>query len=185
MSSITEEVRKFVEEECKKPESKYGYEPYITHFVPTIRYAKMLAEKKKADIEVVEIAAWLHDIGSIICGRENHHITGAEIAEKKLRELGYPADRIEKVKKCILNHRGSVDNKRESTEEQILADADGMTAFDQIEGLFNAAFRYEKLSVQEARKSIRRKLENCYNKLSQEAREIIKNKYEAAMLLLE
>jgi uncharacterized protein len=107
-----------VEEECKKPTSKYGYEPYPCHFVPMVKYAKKLAKRLKADEEVVEIAAWLHDVGSIIYGRDNHHITGAKIAEEKLKELGYPPEKkIELVKKCILNHRGSKQNKRETIEE--------------------------------------------------------------------
>lgn len=181
---ITEEIRKFVEEECKKPTSKYGYEPYPAHFVPMARNAKILAEKLNADKEIVELAAWLHDIGSIIYGRENHHITGAEIAEKKLRELKYPEDKIRKIKNCIIAHRGSENIKKESIEAQIIADADGMATFDRIEGIFMAAFIYEKLGQVESRKSVKEKLINSYNKLSPEAKEIIKPKFDAAMLLL-
>ncbi len=182
--NITEEVRKFVEEECKKPSSKYGYDIYPTHFVPTTNYAKLLAEKLNADAEVVELAAWLHDIGSIVYGRENHHITGSEIAEKKLKELNYPEDKIKKIKHCIIAHRGSKNIKKESVEAQIIADADGMTVFDRIEGVFMGAFIYEKLDQAEARESVRKKIINSFNKLSSEAQEIIKPKYEAAMLLL-
>lgn len=183
--NIVEKAREFVEAECKKPSSKYGYEPYTNHFVPTAKYAKILAEKEKADIEIVELAAWLHDIGSIIYGRENHHITSCEIAERKLMGLGYPKEKIDKVRKCILNHRGSVDCLRESKEEQIIADADAMNAFDHIEGQFHAAFVSENLNQEKARESVRKKLSNCYNKLSPNAKEIIKSKYNAAMLLLE
>ena len=181
---ITEEIRKFVEGECRKPTSKYGFEPYETHFVPMTRYSLMLAEKLNADKEVVEIAAWLHDIGSIIYGRENHHITGARIAEEKLIEMSYNREKIELVKRCILNHRGSVSGKRESKEEQIIADADGMDMFDRIEGLFMAAFVYEKLGQVKAREEVRKKMINSYNKLSDYAREIIRPKFEAARLLL-
>ena len=52
----------------------------------------------------------------------NH--TGAKVAEEKLKELGYPIEKIELVRKCILNHRGSQQNFRDSIEEQILAEAD-------------------------------------------------------------
>ena len=182
--SIVEEIREFVEEECKKPTSKYGYEPFENHFVPTHKYAKQLAEKLKADLEIVELAAWLHDIGSIIHGRENHHITGAEIAEEKLKEANYPQERIEKVKKCIFNHRGSVLNNKTSVEEQIIADADAMSAFEHIEGLFRAAYIPENLSQEQAKKSVRQKFINSWNKISPEAKEMVRNKYEAAMLLL-
>lgn len=98
-----EEVRLFIEQECKKSTSTYGYELYLGHLIPTTKYAKILAEKLGADVEVVELAAWLHDIGSIIYGRENHHITGSKIAENKLRELGYPEDKIKEVVHCIFS----------------------------------------------------------------------------------
>lgn len=183
-TELIERVRAFVEEECKKPSSKYGYEPYFAHFVPVVDYAKKLAEKMGADVEVVILAAWLHDIGSIIYGRENHHITGAEVAEKKLKELGYPDVKISMVKKCILNHRGSVETRRESSEEQILAEADAMSHFASIEGLFNAAMIHEGLNQLNAKESILNKLTNSYNKLSPIAKEIVKIKYDAVKELL-
>jgi len=181
---ITEEVRKFVEEECKKPTSKYGHEPYIFHFIPMHNYAVILAEKLKADKEIVELAAWLHDIGSIVYGRKEHHVTGAEIAETKLRGLNYPEERIQLVKKCILNHRGSVPMEKQTKEEQVIADADGMAIFDNIGGQYKAAYVYENKNQEEGNKSVLRKLNNTFNKLSPEAKEIIKPKIEAARLLL-
>jgi len=184
MENIIEEVRKFVEEECKKPTSKYGYEPYIFHFIPMHSYAVILAEKLKADMEIVELAAWLHDIGSIIEGRANHHIVGAEIAERKLRELNYPEERIQLIKKCILNHRGSFPMEKQTKEEQIIADADAMSIFDNIGGIYRAAFTYENKNQGEGTNAVRQKLINSYNKISPEAKEIIKPKYNAAMLLL-
>ena len=182
---IIEEVRKFVEEESKKPNAKYGYEPYEFHLVPMRNYAVRLAEKLGADIEIVEIAAWLHDIGSIVSGRENHHITGAEIAERRLKEFSYPLEKIERVRSCILNHRGSVNNHRTTLEEQIISDADTISNFDNISGLFKAAFVYEGLSQGGAKISVREKLQRKWNQLClEESKIIIKSKYEAAMLLL-
>jgi uncharacterized protein len=183
--NIAEEVRKFVEEECKKETSKYGYEPYACHFIPMHDYAKKLAEGKKADVEVVELAAWLHDLGSIIYGRENHHISGAEIAEKKLKELKYPEEKIELIKKCIMNHRGSFNLKKENVEEQIIADADAMSCFDNVSGIFKAAFVYEKQHQKQAQETTRQKLDNAWKKLSlPESKALIKPRYEAAMVLL-
>ena len=182
--NIVEEIRKFVEGECKKPASKYGYEPYEFHFVPMVKYAKILAEKLNAEIEVVEIAAWLHDIGSIINGRKEHHITGAKIAEKKLIELNYPKEKIGKIKKCIFNHRGSVNNGKTTIEEKIIADADSLSTFDNLPGIFKAAFIYENQTQGEAKKTTLKKLEGHWNKLSfPESRKLIKPKYDAAILL--
>ncbi len=183
--NIVNEVRQFVEEESKKPSAKYGYEPYEFHLVPMHDYAKRLAERLDADVEVVELAAWLHDIGSIINGRKDHHITGAEIAGKKLKELDYSEGKIEKVKHCILNHRGSQENNGNSMEAKIISDADTLSNFDNIPGIFKAAFVYEEITQGEARVSVREKLEKKWNKLYfQKSKELIKPKYEAAMLLL-
>ncbi len=184
--NIVQEIRTFVEAECKKPTSKYGYEPFYHHFSPMAKHVEELADELNADKEVVLLAAWLHDIGSIIHGRENHHITGAKIAEEKLREFNYPSEKTELVKKCILHHRGSQQSNRESIEEQIIADADAMCNFDTISGQFKAAFVYENKTQDEAIASIRQKLKNKWNKLHfEKSRKIIKPKYEAAMLLLE
>lgn len=183
--NIIKEIKNFVEDECKKPGSKYGYEPFTYHFIPMVEYAGKLSDELGGDKEVIIIAAWLHDIGAIIYGRANHHITGAEIAEKKLKELGYPAEKVELVKKCILNHRGSQKNNAESIEEQIVAEADVLSNFDNIGGIFKAAFVYEGKNQGEANNSVREKLENKWNQLRFESsKKIIRPKYEAIKVLL-
>ena len=140
--NIVEEIKNFVEEECLKPTSKYGFEPFEYHFKPTVEWAEKLVDKLGGDKEVILISAWLHDIGSIIEGRENHHITGAKIARKKLSEFDYPENKIQLVEKCILHHRGSRDDKRESLEEKIVAEADVLSNFDNIVGIIKTALVY-------------------------------------------
>jgi len=183
--NIVQEIKNFVETECQKPSSKYGYEPFIFHFTLVAEYAEKLADELGGDKEVILLAAWLHDIGSIIYGREDHQITGAKVAEDKLKELNYSQEKIELVKLCILNHRGSKNNIRQSLEEQILAEADVLSNFSNISGIFKAALVYENKSQGEARDSVKRKLTNKYNQLQFESsRKLIKPKYEAAMILL-
>lgn len=171
---IIEKVRKFVEEECNKLGACFKG-AFDSHFIPTSNYAKQLAEKLNADSEIVELAAWLHDIGSIKGDYKNHHISGAEIAEKKLKELNYPEEKIILVKTCILNHRGSINNARKSAEEQIIAEADAMSHFDDVGGL---------LKQWKDKNFVRNKLLRSYAKLSEESKKLVKPKYESAMLLL-
>ena len=125
-------------------------------------------------------------MGSVTIGREDHHITGCQIAEKKLKELNYDPDKIEKVKHCILTHRGSKSIKRETIEAEILADADSMSHFDELGGLFKYEFIINGITFKqkEAQKRVKEKLARSYNKLSDSAKKIIKPKYDAAMLLL-
>lgn len=184
-TNIIKKIREFARTECLKPTSKYGSGPFTDHFTPMVKYAKKLAKEYKADVEIVELAGWLHDMGSIIYGRENHHLTGAKIAEKKLKELGYPEEKIEKVKACILTHRGSQKLKPKTIEAQILIEADTLSAFNDLAGLFQCAYAYEKLARKDAEKSVRQKLINKWRQLKfKKSKEIIKPKYKAAMLLL-
>jgi len=178
-------IKQYVEEEHLKPTSKYGYEPYKFHLIPMVKYAENLADELGGDKEIISLAAWLHDIGSIIHGRKNHNITGTKIAEKKLKELNYPLEKIELIKKCIINHRGSQKNNRETIEEKIIAEADAMSNFDNIAGIFKAAFIYENMDQGQAKIAVRKKLENKWQRLHfKNSKKIIKPKYEAAMIIL-
>ncbi len=182
---IIQEIRDYVEGECKKPSSKYGYEPFPFHFAQVVEYDGKLADELGGDKEIILIAAWLHDIGSIMYGRKDHHITGAKVAEEKLQELNYPKEKIEHVKKCILNHRGSQQNSCGSIEEEILAEVDAMSSFENISGIFKAAFVYENLSQSEAKISVKQKLERKWKLLHfEKSKQLVRPKYEAVMLLL-
>lgn len=181
-TEIIKKIREFVEEECGK--NDLGIEIFENHLISVVNFSKKLAIQKKADLEIVEIAAWLHDLGSVIYGRKDHHITGVEIAKEKLKEFNYPEEKIEKIKKCILNHRGSINNFRETLEEQIIAEADSISFFNNFEGYILWVIEKEKIKNQKLiRKSIIEKVENKYNQLSPEGQELIKLKYEAVMLL--
>jgi hypothetical protein len=71
-------------------------------------------------------------------------------------------------------------------EAQILVEADTLSAFNDITGLFQCAFAYEKLSREEAKKSVKQKLMKKYNQLKfEDSKKMIEPKFKAAMLLLE
>lgn len=181
---IIKEIKQFVKEECEKPTSKYGFEPFGNHFEPTVKWAEKLADELGGDKDVILIAAWLHDIGSIVEGREDHHIAGSKIARKKLSELDYPENKIQLVEKCILHHRGSRDDERESLEEKIVAEADAMSNFDNIEGIFKAAFVYENKNQKEARREVLEKLERKWKQLYfKKSRDLIRPRLEAVRIL--
>lgn len=183
---IVDVIRKIVKSECQKPTSKYGFEPYIFHFVPMVDYCSRLADELGADKEVVILAAWLHDIGSIIHGRKDHHISGARIAEEVLQKHDYDANKIPLIKSCIFNHRSSTAKRCQTIEEKIISDADAMSNFENIPGIFKAAFMYENLDQGEAKKAVKEKLKRKWQNLYLDnSKKIIRPKYEAAMLLLD
>ncbi|MEA3430242.1 MAG: HD domain-containing protein [Nanoarchaeota archaeon] len=180
---IVEEVRKYVKEECQKETNFFGMAAYDHHFVSMVKYAKQLAKETGADIEIVELAGWLHDIASILGDYDNHHISGAKYAEELLTKYNYPKEKIEQIKHCIIAHRGSKDIPRETIEAECIADADALSHFDNVSSLFNLALVTRRLKIEEAQQFVARKLERSWNKLTPRAKAMIKLKYDSAMIL--
>lgn len=179
-------IARIVEDACRKETNYFGYRIWTDHIVHVVNYAKLLAERSGADVEIVEIAALLHDYASIkdYSMYEDHHIHGAKEAESLLKTLGYPDDRIERVKECIMCHRGSVPLERLSVESRCVADADAMAHFAAIPSLYYLAFTAHKLGVEEANAWVSAKLERSWAKLSAEGKHIVKDRYEAYHTIL-
>ena len=182
--AVVKEVKKIVEAVCKRQSNIDGYDAWEHHILPVVRFSKMLAKKLKADIEVVELAALLHDLGSLQGDKENHHISGTKEAEKILKKLDYPKEKIEKIKHCIYAHRGSKAIKRETLEAEIVASADAMAHYTDLPSLFYLVFNKHKLDIEEGVASLRGKLERDWKKLMPPARAIIREKYETIRQIL-
>ena len=182
---LIEKARIFVENEIKKSTSILPVDFYFDHLVPMQKHSKKLCRILGGDFEIVLLAAWLHDIGSIIYGRKDHHITSAKIAKDFLEKENYDRKKITRVLACIKHHRQSTNLARETLEEKIIADTDAICNFDMLAGLFYATLAIEKLTSIEAARSIKKKLKNKWQRLHfKESKELIKPKYKAAMLLL-
>ena len=175
-----------VENACRQETNYFGYEVWTYHIVSVIKYAKQLAQKIGADEEIVEIAALLHDYASLSNYRlyVDHHIHGAVMAEILLQRFDYPIEKIERVKHCIIAHRGSTVIAKESKEALCVADADGMAHFDSMVSLLHLAFSKHNMSIDESIHWLTAKLEKSWSKLSPAAKEIIAPKYEASKLIL-
>ncbi|EKE27974.1 MAG: hypothetical protein ACD_3C00115G0004 [uncultured bacterium (gcode 4)] len=182
---IVERIRKYVEDECRKETNIYGMNAFNHHFVLVAKYAWFLADRTWADKEIVLISAWLHDIWSILWDYENHHLTSAQVAENILSEMRYPRDRIERIKHCIIAHRWSKSIPRETLEAECIADADAMSHLNNIDSLFFLALTVRKKSPEDARVFVKEKMMQGYNKLTQWAKDLMKNKYDACMLTLD
>ena len=94
-----------------------------------------------------------------------------------MTELNYPEDKKERVKECVLRHRGSKKLPRNTIEEQCVADADVIAHFDCIPSLFSLVYKEMNLSISDGKEYVRKKLERDYNKLSEKTREEIKDRY--------
>lgn len=174
-----------VKNRTESENNKFGI-GVLYHIEAVVKNAEILADKYNADKEVCIIAALMHDIASITDYKlyEKHHIHGAKIASEILNNFKYNDDKIKIVKACILNHRGSTDNKRLSKEEQIIADADAISHFDNVPSLLYLAYKEKNMSIEEGKNFVKSKLERSFKKLSDENKIFYREKLKNTMSIL-
>lgn len=174
---MIEDIKEDIKRRCESSNNFFGQGSY-EHIKSVAKNAVALAKVYKADVEVCEIAGWLHDIASVTDYKlyKEHHIYGAAMAEEILKKYNYPKDKIELVKLCILNHRGSVLKEKRTIEERCVADADAISHYDALPALFYLAFVQRNMNIDEGTEFVKNKLERSYNKMSEEGREYYKDK---------
>lgn len=177
---IIKDIRKHVFSLCKGS----GWE-WEKHILSVVRYSKMLAKKLGADKEICEMSALLHDIKKIKGEKKDHHITGSKEAENILKSYGYPKDKIDKVKDCILTHSSDKKYAPKSVEAKIVYCADALSHFDNFLSLAQYLFIIKKMDVEECRKRLIKKFKKSYKKIIlKEAKQIADPKYEAIKIIL-
>ena len=172
-------------EEFDKSQNCHVGQTWEYHLLPVIKNAKMLAEKYGADIDVVEVSAIFHDYADLIDmqNRDNHHILGAQLAEEILLKDGFSVEFVEKVKRCIFNHRASVVKEKFTIEEVCVADADAMSHLDSfVELICWRAYLGE--DVKTCNDIVKTKIMKSYAKMSPETKELTKEKYNSIMNVL-
>ena len=169
-----------------KSSNIFGYGIWTHHITQVVSYAKRLAELNGGILEIVELAALLHDYAAIKDEAlyAEHHVYGPIEAERILSELGYPPERIKAVKHCIATHRASVPSERRTIEAQCLADADAMAHIDQVPSLMRMVYVERGLDIDEGTQWVREKLRRSWSKLSAQAKAMIGDKYIAVLVTL-
>lgn len=126
------------------------------HTLKVFNLATYLAKKEKADLQVCQVAAYLHDIGQSV-DPENHEDKSTEIAKEFLNSLKLPADFIEKVSHAIYHHGKGRIKDAQTLEAKILYDADKLQVVG-VDGFcrgFSYSLVIKKLSVPEAMERVK------------------------------
>ncbi|WDV45074.1 HD domain-containing protein [Clostridiaceae bacterium M8S5] len=180
-------IKNIVEDACKNDNNTFGYGIWSHHIVDVVDYSKILAKKLDANIEIVEIAALLHDYAGIKCLEyyDEHHKYGAIEAEKILKELNYNNEIIDQVKHCIFSHRASVMEMQMSKEAICVASADAMAHIKQVPSLLYCAYVQKGMNIDEGSTWVRDKIKRSWNKLCKEAKEVIIDDYNNAIKILQ
>lgn len=176
---IIEEIKKYLIKKTEeyKLNSEDHYDFWNEHIKYVYEESIKLAEKYNADIEIVSLGALLHDIALInqVGDRKDHHINGEKISRDVLEKLNYDKGKMERVLKCIYNHRSS--KQAGTIEEMCVADADILAHFDNIPMLFNSAFVRNKISLNEVREWMKNTFERDFNDLSDKTQKTFGDKY--------
>lgn len=179
---VKEILLKYVKESFERD----GYDFWNNHIKYVFKHSHDMAIKRGADVEVCELAALFHDMAMVadFGPRDEHEKYGAKMAHSVLSELGYPANKMDLVEKCVLHHRHGWDKQRETVEEQIIADADVIAHFDSIPSLFSLAYNKIGSTMEEGRDFVKRKLMGDYAKLSTEAKKELQERFDTIMNVL-
>lgn len=91
-----------------------------------------IGKKEKADMEILQLAAILHDIGRGLQDKSNgkicHAEKGAILAEGLLKRYNVDKGKINKIIHCIETHRFRNNKAPQTKEAKILYDADKLDA---------------------------------------------------------
>lgn len=106
------------------------------HTARVLRLCLRIGRAGKADLEILRLAALLHDIGRGEEDRSNGRVCHSETSARAAREIlsrhGLAPDRIERVVHCIEAHRFRKNVAPASLEAKILFDADKLDSIGAV-----------------------------------------------------
>ncbi|MFA5228545.1 MAG: HD domain-containing protein [Candidatus Paceibacterota bacterium] len=132
MNKIIEEIKKRAKKYFKDGDSSHDW----SHVERVYNSAVKIAKKEKADLNVVKIAAYLHDIGRNdeikSKGKICHAKRGSEIAKEMLSEYDIDEELSQNIVHCILAHRNRNNHQPKTLEAKIIFDADKLDSIGAI-----------------------------------------------------
>lgn len=164
----------------------FGEGVWDYHILAVIKHSQKLGKMFKADLEVLELAAILHDYAGIKDYKlyPEHHVHSGELAERLLKKYNYPQEKIEHVKECIFSHRGSVIMRRRTIEAKILASADAMAHITEIADMFHLVFKIYNYETAEGSLWLKKKLQRSWAKTMPTGKDLVRDDYRAAMKII-
>jgi uncharacterized protein len=146
-----------LQDSSETPIFNYRYD----HVTLVVELAKHLAIELNADLDIITMAGWLHDVAKPgMSGVRKHGEKSADIAREMLRAEGVEVNTIERVCDVIEKHVGlTLEQPLQPLEAQILWEADKLVklgATGIIHNILNVirikpGMRMEKISEEMAR----------------------------------
>ena len=124
MNQFVEQTKKYAIDQIQlngRP-NRYHFRDRIRHTKRVLNWAKRIYEIEGGDIEVIEMAVWLHDIGwdHIV----NHALVSGKMSNVFLESINYPHEKKMKVLQAVTYHNSRGNDIAFNIETQIVRDAD-------------------------------------------------------------
>ena len=186
-SEIVEHVEELVKPQAEAFTQKFlgGMQAWSGHTQLVRKFALEFAKKRKADLEVVELAALLHDYARYVDYEQYSNIhaeIGAEFANQILTECEFNPNKIKAICVAIKNHDQPNQAEINSLEGICLADADGYVHIINFFEIYNA-FKLTKkpATTKQSLEILLEKVRISYNKLSDWGKKFADAKYKQAV----
>jgi len=131
-SAMVNEVKKFAQSYFKGVRGSHDWE----HTLRVGRLCERIGSAEDADMTVLMIAAYLHDIGRYDQDRSKgavcHAQEGVKIAGPMIASLPLAPERKENIVHCIRSHRFRGENRPRTREARVLFDADKLDAIGAV-----------------------------------------------------
>ncbi|HOS97850.1 MAG TPA: HD domain-containing protein [Deltaproteobacteria bacterium] len=132
MVHVIESIRTIAQSHFEGAQYSHDWE----HTERVYRLCMHIGAAEGADLEVLAIAAYLHDIGrahqDTSRGSVCHAEMGARIASVILERFPLPSDRRDNIVHCVLTHRYRNSHVPETLEAKCLFDADKLDAIGAV-----------------------------------------------------
>ena len=130
--SQTKQIRKIAEDLFKNAPGSHDWE----HTLRVVRLCQQIGSREGADMPVLKIAAYLHDIGRCEQDSSNgticHARLGGQMARPIIKNLALTDRQKNNIIHCVRSHRFRGDETPDSLEAMVLFDADKIDAIGAI-----------------------------------------------------
>ncbi len=176
---IVDEMKRLCGGECKSSRNAFGPAFFDEHLSVVAGYATELGRALDADLEIIQLAAWLHDLSAVqdFAALPKHPELSAEIARRLLQERGYPAERIECVAACIASHSTPMQMGKGLLEEVCVSNADAMSQIVKPSYWHYYIFKVRQFGFTEGRDWLRQRVDSHWAALIPQARALIETQY--------
>jgi uncharacterized protein len=180
-------IQEYVRQECGREANLFGPSFFDQHLAVVALYAGRLAQILGADVEAVELAAYLHDLSAVRdpATLPHHARASAALARRLLSDGGWPPACVDGVARCIESHSSPVRIDGGSPEEVCVSNADAISQIVRPAYWAYVVFGVRRQGFEEGREWLLHRIESNWESLVEPARGLARGGYERAREFLE